>query len=65
MTKPRNPHAYNNLATARVSDVTKARLRALAKRLGCTLTQATRAAIEAGLDALHVETPDPQGEDDG
>ncbi len=57
MTKPRNPHANNNLTSARISDITKARLYRLAERLGCSKTQATRAAIEAGLDALNVETP--------
>ena len=52
MSKPRNPHANNAMATARVSDVTKAELRNLAAKSGLTLSEITRKAIIEGLPIL-------------
>ena len=52
MSKPRNPKANNNMATARVSDITKAELQALAAKSGMTLSEVTRKAITEGLPIL-------------
>ena len=55
MSKPRNPHANNSMATARVSDVTKNELRDLAAKSGLTLSEVTRKAIMAGLPVVKRE----------
>ena len=52
MSKLRNSNANNAMATARVSDVTKAELRDLAAKTGLTLSEITRKAITEGLPIL-------------
>ena len=52
MSKPRDPNANNAMATARVSDITKAELRDLAAKTGLTLSEVTRKAIIEGLPIL-------------
>ncbi len=52
MSKPKNPNANNSMATARVSDNTKAELRCLAGKSGLTLSEVTRKAIIEGLPIL-------------
>jgi hypothetical protein len=52
MSKPRNPNANNAMATARVSDVTKAELQALVAKSGKTLSEITRWVIREGLPVV-------------
>ena len=52
MAKPRDPNANNNMATARISDVTKAELKGLADKAGLTISEVTRKAITEGLPIL-------------
>jgi len=52
VSKPRDPNANNNMATARISDVTKAELKGLAVKSGLTLSEVTRKAITEGLPIL-------------
>ena len=60
MSKPRNPHANNSMATARVSDVTKEELKELAAKSGMTLSELTRKAIMAGLPIVRREIRKPK-----
>ena len=60
MSKPRNPHTNNSLATARVSDVTKAELKGLAAKSGLTLSKVTRMAITKGLPIVRREIRQPK-----
>jgi len=53
--RPRDPHANNAIATARVSDVTKAELRGLADKSDLTLLEITRKVIMAGLPIVKRE----------
>ena len=59
MTKARDPHANNAMATARVSDVTKAELKDLAAKSGLTLSEITRKVIMAGLPIVKREISKP------
>ena len=60
MSKPRDPTANNNMATARISDLTKAELRDLAAKSGLTLSEITRKAIIAGLPVVKREVNKPK-----
>ena len=52
MSKPRDPTANNNMATARISDLTKAELRDLAAKSGKSLSEVTRWVIQEGLPVV-------------
>jgi len=61
MVQKRNPHAANNFAVARVSDITRAEIDELAEKTGMPKSKITRMVIVAGLPKVKAELlkPDP------
>jgi hypothetical protein len=60
MSKTRDPTANNNMATARISDITKAELRDLAAKSGKSLSEVTRWVIQEGLPVVRRKVNKPK-----